>query len=354
VRVVLTTLVELGDEGDTADVASDVHVDAGPGDDVLTMHAGRGSVALGDGADSTIADAGEWSVDGGPGPDVIATSGSAKVGAGYAMEPGAVFVSLDGQANDGEAGEGDNVGPGVARVVGSDFDDVLDARGAGGVVELYGYAGNDVMDASPAGGFLIGGDGNDLLRGGPGNDGLGGEAGDDQLFGAGGDDHLAGEAGSNLVDGGLGSDAYAINGSGQDVVHARDAAVDTVQCSTFARHLDVDAIDRLTDCAPLIVPARRPRVRLDRHRRLRFTVRCARQTRERCQGTVRLTDGGPHALGSTRFSIPSGRHGRISMRLRRRPRARSSVRAIFRTHRTRVPPSQRETVLTLRLDSAGS
>jgi len=53
-----------------------------------------------EGTDSAIADAGEWGVDGGPGPDVIATSGSAKVGVGYATEPTAVSVSLDGQAND--------------------------------------------------------------------------------------------------------------------------------------------------------------------------------------------------------------------------------------------------------------
>ena len=81
-----------------------------------------------------------------------------------------VSVTIDGSANDGQAGEGDYVTDTNEVVYGSTKNDII--QGGGGAEELRGGAGNDT---------LRGGGGNDALLGGPGNDILRGEANDDAL-----------------------------------------------------------------------------------------------------------------------------------------------------------------------------
>ena len=111
-----TGRIDLGDGDDTAEIATQTReeIDAGSGDDALILHGGSGFASLGSGRDTAVADAGSWGVDGGPGPDATGASGTAEVEASYGSAPGPVSVSLDGQANDGTAGEGDDVGAGVA------------------------------------------------------------------------------------------------------------------------------------------------------------------------------------------------------------------------------------------------
>ena len=77
-----------------------------------------------------------------------------------------IAASIDGVANDGEAGEGDNIATDVESIVGGS-----------------------------AGDTLTGGAGNETLIGGAGNDTLSGLAGDDVLDGGAGADHLDGGAG---------------------------------------------------------------------------------------------------------------------------------------------------------------
>lgn len=314
-----------------------LRVDVGDGDDTVALHAGHGSVSLGAGRDSAVADAGTWGIDGGPGPDAIDAAGG-EAEAQYGDAPGPLAVSLDGQPNDGTAGEGDNVGPGVRTVFGGPYADVLDARGAAGTVTVIGNAGADTLYAAPAGGILDGGNGDDVLRGSIGRDTLVGGDGDDLLLGGAGEDRLSGGHGRDISDGGAGSDAYNLDEGGGDDIRARDATADRVECTTLPLRLAVDAIDRLTGCAPRVSP----RAARLRGRSLRFVLGCASTASERCRGTVRISDGRRHALGFARFSIGRGHRVPVVIRLRDRPRARYAS-AIFTTHRARPPASERTT-----------
>ena len=88
-----------------------------------------------------------------------------------------VKVTIDDIANDGAAGELDNVrsdvenvegGSGNDNITGSALDNVL--NGGGGDDTLSGLAGNDTLIGRAGSDRLLGGDGNDLLVA---NDGVG-------------------------------------------------------------------------------------------------------------------------------------------------------------------------------------
>jgi Ca2+-binding RTX toxin-like protein len=91
------------------------------------------------------------------------------------------YTGQDGLANDGEAGEGDNVSSDVEWVYGGAGNDTLigtdntnggfnDLRGMKGKDTIYGLAGNDKLDRHSWWGtdHLFGGSGNDFLEGGLG------------------------------------------------------------------------------------------------------------------------------------------------------------------------------------------
>jgi Ca2+-binding RTX toxin-like protein len=141
--------------------AGDDHLFGGAGDDVMLA----GAVA--DGADA---------FSGGPGNDTV----------DYGARAGAIAVTIDDVADDGAAGEGDDVATDVEIVKGGAGDDTL----AGG-------AGNET---------LYGGAGNDTLTGGAGNDTLFGDAGDD-LF-----DEGAATSGADTINGGAGIDTVSYAG----------------------------------------------------------------------------------------------------------------------------------------------
>ena len=90
-------------------------------------------------------------------------------------------VTLVGGANDGEAGEGDNVHLSVERVTGTNFNDTI-----------VGEAGAGPSQPN----IFNGGNGDDTLRGGDGNDTVNGGAGDDLVQGNAGRDSLVGGSGS--------------------------------------------------------------------------------------------------------------------------------------------------------------
>jgi hypothetical protein len=145
-----------------------------------------------------------------------------------------VAVSLNGRADDGSAGEGDDVSGDVEQVTGGVRDDQLTgsdgrealAGGAGsdtlsglggddqldggttdeGADVLRGGAGADTLNGGPGGDVMSGGEGSDALRGGGGTDDLGGDTGDDDVQGEADADTMAGGPGADMLDGGAGAD----------------------------------------------------------------------------------------------------------------------------------------------------
>ena len=172
-------LVDLGDGNDTADLDRADDLLGGAGNDVLATNDGS------------------TNFDGGPGADTIRGRNGATVT--YAARTAPLRVTLgDGLANDGEAGEGDNV-TGANTVIGGAGSDEIVAAGDGSILE--GRGGDD---------RLVGGAGPDLLRGGDG---------DDATLGGLGDDSFTSDAGSDTIRGGDGSDQmdYLIRAAAVDV-----------------------------------------------------------------------------------------------------------------------------------------
>jgi hypothetical protein len=150
------------------------------GDDTLSGLAGNDRLRGGPGDDL---------LDGGPGQDDLA-GGPGRDAATYGQAP-AVTVTLNGLADDGPAGERDNV--------------------HGDVEDVYGGAADD---------RLVGSAGANALDGAAGADALTGGGGADDLFGGIGDDRL----------------------------DARDGFVDRVDCGAGADVAIVDERDRTTGC----------------------------------------------------------------------------------------------------------
>lgn len=188
-----------GDGGD------DLELYGGPGNDVI--HGGDGNDRLGDqlypvgfsedtGADTYYGDAGD---------DTLTYEGHAN----------AVNVSIDGVANDGSAGEGDNVASDIETVDGSEHD--------------------DVMTGGPEADTFDGEGGNDTISGGAGNDTLYGGSGDDTIDGGPGLDALYGDE----------SYCNTFNScpSGNDTLNADDGEQDRLDCGPGGDVANVDTLD---------------------------------------------------------------------------------------------------------------
>ncbi|OKH23357.1 FG-GAP repeat protein [Chroogloeocystis siderophila] len=150
-------------------------------------------------------------------------------------------------------------GTGNDILYGGDGNDVLygDQIGyAGGNNTLFGGAGNDtlyggnfndLLDGGVGNDRLFGNEGNDTLYGGAGNDSLDGGGGSDILYGGDGDDTLIpsdvnirrsfflydflffyGDGSPDLLVGGDGNDTYIIVESGDRIIEAPNAGIDTV------------------------------------------------------------------------------------------------------------------------------
>ena len=291
----IPTLYLYGGDGNDSLTGSDV------GDDILEGDAGN---------DYLFGAGGNDLVDGGPGSDDLQGSGGFDT-VDYRARTAPVFVTVgDGASNDGEAGELDNVGAGIYRVLGGKGNDVL--TGSPGLETLEGGAGNDVLDGGLGGDTLIGGPGNDtadyssrttdlyvdinmfsddgeafeldfvdatvenvtggsgndfmvgsafanILRGGGGNDNLTGEGGNDTLYGDAGDDSLLGGlgadklyggAGGDVLDGEAGADTFTAGG-GNDFLYNNDGVAETVNCgpgNADDAEVDTGATDTFIGC----------------------------------------------------------------------------------------------------------
>lgn len=239
--------------------------DGGTGADVLTGGAGREELAggpdndtlSGGGGDDRLEfsdayppedqSAGRDTLDGGPGDDQL-NGGPARqqqepdmlIGgpgtdtADYSERTSPMEIDVDGRADDGESGEGDNVQPDVENITGGADSDALIGSGVANLLNggdgrdtLDGRGGEDTLDGganNPATDTLKGGDGPDTLTGRAGNDSLDGGQGDDALVGAGGADKLDGEVGNDSLVGGAGADTLD-GGSGDDTLDGAQAGL---------------------------------------------------------------------------------------------------------------------------------
>jgi Ca2+-binding RTX toxin-like protein len=223
-------VVALDDQSDWANTS------AVPGGHAIRLEGGGGNDTLNSGGNRNAVQ------DGGPGADVL-SGGGAIVDYSARTDPLTVTTD-DGLANDGEAGEGDNLDHVNGVLCGHAADSVtvqgfgmFVSGGAGndelndfgdGATDLVGGPGRDILKSI---GFqdsrLRGGDGDDTLIGGNGSQRFEGGDGDDLLRGGPGTDALAGGDGADELVGGQAKDQLR-GGHGNDTLRSRDAFKDLV------------------------------------------------------------------------------------------------------------------------------
>jgi diguanylate cyclase (GGDEF)-like protein len=281
--------VDAGDGNDTVTVYSWIGatLHGGPGNDQLFGSGGKDSIEGQDGNDVLGGPYGNDNVRGGPGNDTLTAS--------YFTSP--VALSLDGVANDGVAGDHSNVNGDVENLIGSPKDDTL-----------------------------------------------------------------VGNAAANVIDGGPGRDVIRGNGGG-DTLRVRDNTQDKVFCGVGHDDVDADTSDQLgADCdysviTSLQAPPLAPQplrldedpVRMSREGVAPITLRCSSRLPSACRGVVTLDvdaaqPAGKQAaaaaqrrkvLGRARFTARRGklktvkvqisRNGRRRVLRKRRLRCRASV-----------------------------
>lgn len=312
--------------------------DGGPGDDVLVGGPGYNRFAGGDGDDSIAAGDGELFCGGGALIDEGSGSNGSDTftGAGvvlYTRRSAPIEASLDGERNDGEAGENDEIGA---------------------ALEVVGGAGDDRLSGNRSGNRLAGGAGSDTLRGGAGADvlsaaglrldpgfeeadALGGDRAttDDTLHGDDGDDLLTGSAGANVLVGGSGDDT--LNGlGGADLLVTADRSADLLRCGPGVDRARMDGRDffRSTTAQRCERPERSvPGVAAELggadslqnseavgyRAAVRLAVGCPGDAAARCRGRIRLVFG-RRTLGSARLNIPRDQIRTIRVRMARSAR----------------------------------
>jgi Ca2+-binding RTX toxin-like protein len=173
-------------------------------------------------------------LEGGEGADLLSGGGGHDVavygGPIASDDHGAVVVTLDDVADDGEPLEGDNVRSNVEDIDGTAGNDRLigsDVRN-----RLRGYAGNDRLRGRAGRDFLEGGFGDDMLRGGGGHDTFWGDC----LCGG----YPRGR-GTDVIVGGPGRDEAWGNG-GPDTFWMRDAFADRIRGGAGSDRAQIDAV----------------------------------------------------------------------------------------------------------------
>jgi Ca2+-binding RTX toxin-like protein len=194
-----------GEAGENDDIGTDVeNITGGIDDDTLTGSDGRNLLAGGAGNDTLNGAGADDTLQGGADADVF-NGGNGNDTADYSAQTANLTITIDDLANDGEAGENDDVSTTVERVDGGDGDDAI--TGSVDNNTLTGGLGADTIDGGGGGDTLAGGADGDTVIGGAGNDRLNGETGDDTLQGGTGADILSGGDGGDDMAGGGGSDS---------------------------------------------------------------------------------------------------------------------------------------------------
>jgi Ca2+-binding RTX toxin-like protein len=177
------------------------------GNDILRGRNGADTLNPGTGLSGTDLVLGPFTdadtLDGGTGIDTVS----------YSTRTADVTVTIGAGANDGVAGEGDNVFAGVEKVTGGSGDDTITG---------------DVSAETLTGG-----------------------AGDDTLNGAGGNDVISGQGGNDIITGGPGKDNVS-GGPGNDIFHTQDGIKDSLNCGDGDDNIaDTDGIDdKAANCVP--------------------------------------------------------------------------------------------------------
>ena len=216
----------------------------GPDRDELIGGAGADHLEGGDGDDTLTGDVCETPapdvLDGGAGFDTLTDWGDC----GPATDRRPLTVTVNGVADDGRPGEGDDVRDldalllyVPATVVGTDGANAVEIHTAG--------------DREPS--SVEGRGGPDDLRGGDGRETLDGGAGDDRIEGGFNHDVLTGGPGQDVIHGdqtsgncgGYGQDCTIPFGN--DTIHARDGEADQIDCGAGTDTAIVDAKDTVAD-----------------------------------------------------------------------------------------------------------
>lgn len=176
------TLIEGGEGNDTiwGEGFGDDTLDGGAGNDEILSTGPSPSNDLllgGPGNDTLNGGHGNDTLDGGTGADIIRGSdGNDTVD--YSSRTGNLTIGIGTLADDGEAGEGDNVDLTIETVLGGSGNDNI--RGGAANNLLVGNGGNDTLFGNYGNDTLQGGLGNDDLNGGPDGDTLDGGDGSDR------------------------------------------------------------------------------------------------------------------------------------------------------------------------------
>jgi RTX calcium-binding nonapeptide repeat (4 copies) len=244
-------VVNLGDRDDSYwDWNGPSTIDAGAGNDNPIFGEGGDDVIRGGvGTDNLMGQEGNDTLDGGPGDDYLEgvpcgcedeelthgsdtyTGGGGNDSVTYEGRSENLNLSVNGVADDGAAGEGDNIGADIGTVVGGH--------------------GSDVMTGNDRRNLFGGGEGDDVLTGGGSDDQLHGGSGNDRVFGEDGQDVVAGGDGDDYIVGGPGVDRFwgedvdacipSSCASGQDRIEARDGNQEMIDCGPGTDSAVVDA-----------------------------------------------------------------------------------------------------------------
>jgi Ca2+-binding RTX toxin-like protein len=338
---------------------------SGNGADTLSGDAGNDVLEASDGADTVNGGAGDDSLSaeslqdaadeyiGGDGFDTI--GGNVSTGNDFSEPSVDIAVSLDGVANDGGPGEGDNVMPDVERVkalgrnvtmIGSDAANELIAtadsstiRGLGGDDRLIGSDGADSLEGGEGADYLEGGFGPDVLDGGGGVDQFVGDKTERDVIASGNDQIRARDGNAEQINCGIGSDSAIVDAA--DVVDPSCEAVDRAAPPVPVDPGPVNPTppnDTLAQQLGLRVLGS-PTLRTLARRGLSFSLTC--QTACSVRAELRL---GSRSLGSGRAQLRAGRKGTVRVRLTRAGKRR--VQGLRRTTlvlRIRVTGADRRT-----------
>jgi Ca2+-binding RTX toxin-like protein len=242
-----------------------VTVSGGPGDDEINAYQTVVTVDAGEGNDHLAPEYVSFaSGPPQPSPDDVWSGGAGEDTVDYTAAVFPIDVSLDDIANDGRAGDGDNVR--------SDIENVT---------------------ASPAGGTILG------------------SAAPNVLTGRGGDDRLVGGAGRDTLDAQGGNDTLdALDGSGGD----------RVDCGEGADTALADGADVLAGCEAVVwAPAVASSKLSYRSKRISVKLKCPKASTATCKGNVRLTARSGKKLAAASYRIKRGKAATVRLKARKKP-----------------------------------
>jgi hypothetical protein len=253
----------------------------GGGDDTLVGSPERDTIEGDKGDDELFGGGGTDFLSGGEGADVLGGGdGFDEVSYGGRAP---LWLSIGDGANDGAAGESDDIREDIEALTGGSGDDVLIGDDDSNRLLAYG--------------------GHDILRG---------AGGADRLIGRGDGDELYPGPGSDKVEAGW-----------LDRPRLADGEVDELDCDWSAPLLEADAFDQLETCAARVFARRLTRPRSGQ--RMTLTLRCSPFSPMPCRGRLWIhSKRGSRVSSRARFGpVTPGTRLRVTLRLR--PRLRRGI-----------------------------